>query len=292
MLFSRQQVLLHTIRCFSRALRLEELHSLLFLIRNKTPIAGMFSFYDFFSNEGYPSSFLVNHDLEYFANKNFVRLSKNIVSICSEYDALLQIKGLPNSIVDIVDKTINSYRTCSDKYRRIRIPFSSISFHKPEDPFDKITKFSRGKKVLMTVGYEGLTIDGFLNNLLRNRVEKIVDVRSHPYSRKYGFSKTELSKFCSHLGIEYLSYPDLGIPSALRRNLDSNTDFQNLWSLYKRNILKEASQKVTQLVDSINATRAALLCFEADPNHCHRSVLAEAIAERISADIKHIQNVY
>src|SRR5690606_3603293 len=45
---------------------------------------------------------------------------------------------------------------------------------------------------LFTVGYEGLSIDEYLNKLIKHNVSVLIDVRNNPLSRKYGFSKTQL----------------------------------------------------------------------------------------------------
>jgi hypothetical protein len=56
---------------------------------------------------------------------------------------------------------------------------------------------------LFTIGYEGLTLENYLNQLLRANITLLCDVRRNPISRKYGFSKRTLSNACAGVGITY-----------------------------------------------------------------------------------------
>src|SRR6266542_778100 len=70
---------------------------------------------------------------------------------------------------------------------------------------------------LSTIGYEGLTLEGYLNRLLQAGVTILCDVRRNPLSRKYGFSKRTLAKGCEGVGIRYEHLPQMGIDSAERQ---------------------------------------------------------------------------
>ena len=72
---------------------------------------------------------------------------------------------------------------------------------------------------LATIGYEGRTIESYLNELLRSSVTLLCDVRRNALSRKYGFAKSTLSTGCAGVGIRYEHLPELGIASDQRRNL-------------------------------------------------------------------------
>src|SRR5437660_547721 len=62
------------------------------------------------------------------------------------------------------------------------------------------------------VGYEGRTIDEFVNSLLRQGIQRLVDVRLTPLSRKRGFSKTALGLALEAAGITYEHRSALGNP--------------------------------------------------------------------------------
>jgi uncharacterized protein (DUF488 family) len=54
---------------------------------------------------------------------------------------------------------------------------------------------------LCTIGYEGRSLEDYLNVLLQEGVTLLCDVRRNPLSRKYGFSKSTLSRCCEEVGM-------------------------------------------------------------------------------------------
>ncbi|WP_342774750.1 DUF488 domain-containing protein [Bartonella massiliensis] len=52
-----------------------------------------------------------------------------------------------------------------------------------------------------------------MNCLIENDIKFLCDVRKKPISRKHGFSKRQLEKAVSNIGIEYIHLPELGIVS-------------------------------------------------------------------------------
>ena len=52
------------------------------------------------------------------------------------------------------------------------------------------------KSAVHTAGYEGQTVDGFLNGLAQSGIQCLIDVRNNPVSRRYGFHKSTLSRLC------------------------------------------------------------------------------------------------
>ena len=81
---------------------------------------------------------------------------------------------------------------------------------------------------LSTIGYEGRTLEGYLNKLLRSSVTLLCDVRRNAFSRKYGFSKTTLAGACDGVGIRYEHLPEHAMGSVFAtnicRSLESNRD--------------------------------------------------------------------
>ena len=84
---------------------------------------------------------------------------------------------------------------------------------------------------LVTIGYEGRSLESYLNALLRAAVTVLCDVRRNPLSRKYGFSKGTLSKACDGLGLRYEHLPELGIASEERRELRTQADYDALFAV-------------------------------------------------------------
>jgi len=131
---------------------------------------------------------------------------------------------------------------------------------------------------LCTIGYEGCTLENYLNRLLRDGVTLLCDVRRNPLSRKYGFSKGTLSKACGGVGIRYEHLPELGIASEERRELHTQADYDALFVVYEReNLPKQASAlaRIRGWID--DGGRVALTCFEKMPHQCHRHCVAEAL---------------
>ena len=74
-------------------------------------------------------------------------------------------------------------------------------------------KLKSNAKELFTIGYEGLSFEKYINQLICHDVRLLCDVRNNPLSRKFGFSKGMLSHLLPKLGIEYIHIPELGIVS-------------------------------------------------------------------------------
>jgi hypothetical protein len=131
---------------------------------------------------------------------------------------------------------------------------------------------------LCTIGYEGRSLEGFLNILIQRGVTLLCDVRRNPLSRKYGFSKNTLAKGCEGVGIHYEHLPELGIASEDRRGLETQADYDALFLEYERNSLplqKDALAKIRRWVK--DGKRVALTCFERFPQQCHRHCVADAL---------------
>jgi len=141
-------------------------------------------------------------------------------------------------------------------------------------------------KRLFSIGYQGASIDAYLDKLVENNVAALCDVRKNPISRKYGFSKKRLADHCARLGIEYIHIPQLGIASDARRGLASKADYEALFATYKADL--RYRQNELERLKSLSARhrRIALTCFERDPAYCHRGVLIthyRAAVERVVA---------
>ncbi len=129
---------------------------------------------------------------------------------------------------------------------------------------------------LLTIGYESRTPDEFLAVLQQNGVTRIVDVRQVPLSRKPGFSKSALAAFLTSHGIEYVGFPKLGTPPAIRNQYKKSGDFARLKRDYLAH-LDSQGPSLAELCELAAQGGCALLCFERDPAKCHRSILAEVL---------------
>lgn len=134
---------------------------------------------------------------------------------------------------------------------------------------------------LFTLGYEGISVDAYLDILVRNNVGLLVDVRKNPLSRKYGFSQKALKENVERIGVEYRHLPELGIESVLRKELIDAEDYAQLFEYYANEILPaqvSALDRVKQYAHEYG--RIVLTCFEAQAHMCHR----HKISDRLSHD--------
>ena len=135
---------------------------------------------------------------------------------------------------------------------------------------------------IVTIGYEGRSIESYLNELLRNAATLLCDVRRNPLSRKYGFSKSTLRHACEGFGIRYEHLPELGIASEKRQEAHTEADYDALFAEYERESLPRQRLTLEKIRRWVTAgERVALTCFEREPQRCHRHCVAEAL-ERIS----------
>ena len=134
---------------------------------------------------------------------------------------------------------------------------------------------------LFTIGYEGKTLENYINCLLREKVGLLCDVRRNPVSMKFGFNKRQLESALRGVGIAYAHLPELGIASNKRRALVGERNYQALFLEYERTTLKQNPDALDQIISMIgNHGRVALACFEADPTCCHRGRVAHALESR------------
>ena len=184
------------------------------------------------------------------------------------------------------------------KYTYLHFPYWAINSKKAKEilsaaQWERVndSRPKGNKTVLFTIGYEGISLEEYLNRLLKNDIKILVDVRCNPLSMKYGFSKSQLQRFCDNLGIRYVHFPEVGIQSEQRQELNTQDDYDNLFSVYRKNILPKTIDSQVKIFNLLKEHKCiALTCFEANIYQCHRKHLAEAI-ERLpdfEYEVKHI----
>lgn len=140
-------------------------------------------------------------------------------------------------------------------------------------------KSQDGEIILYTIGYEGLSLESYLNKLIRNGVKLLCDVRRNATSMKYGFNRKQLENACAGVGIQYLHIPEVGIDSDKRKELNSQADYDQLFDEYKSTNLSKTKNYQEEILNLLlKNKKIALTCFEADNCQCHRTHLANAIS--------------
>lgn len=132
---------------------------------------------------------------------------------------------------------------------------------------------------IFTIGYEQTTMADFLAALKNAGVERVIDVRAVPLSRRPGFSKNILAASLLEAGIGYVHLKALGTPKE-GRDAAKKGDVATLERVYDNQLaLPEAQAEAARMRDLAREKPSALLCYERDPAHCHRTLLLAAEGE-------------
>ena len=138
-------------------------------------------------------------------------------------------------------------------------------------------------RISYTIGYSGRSPDEFVQALKAEGIDRVIDVRALPLSRRRGFSKTALRTCLEANGIEYIHLKLAGNPFR-----EMKQDIDRCLSLYA-GYLDESPDVVAEVEGAVDGHRAALLCVEHDARQCHRSVIAERLrALQPALSIRHI----
>jgi len=131
---------------------------------------------------------------------------------------------------------------------------------------------------IFTIGYEGTTVPEFIAALRNAGVERVIDVRALPLSRRPGFSKTALRGALGEAGIEYVHLKALGTPAEGRAaaRAGRHADLERIYAGQLE--LPEAMAQSAQMLELVREKPSALLCMEREPAHCHRTLLIDAVA--------------
>jgi uncharacterized protein (DUF488 family) len=209
-------------------------------------------------------SFELENDIKTFIAKDY--LSKKRYAFDLEIKDKLAIQGLKNKISRSEDFTMS----------------------------ESVHEAKRENNTLFTIGYEGISIDTYINKLIANHIKTLVDVRKNSYSNKFGFSKKEFIYCLEKSCIKYIHIPELGIESEKRQELktakSSSSNGYDLFGGGVRNIenklfddyknnLPTKQKHIERLIEILKQDKLiAITCFEADYKCCHRHVLAESLS--------------
>jgi uncharacterized protein (DUF488 family) len=131
---------------------------------------------------------------------------------------------------------------------------------------------------IFTIGYEAATMGDFIAALTSAGVKRVIDIRAVPNSRRPGFSKTPLRHALAEAGIDYVHLRALGTPASGREAARKGRH-EDLKRIYAGQLeLPEAIAEGAQMLELADEKPSALLCYEREPNGCHRSLLLQWIA--------------
>lgn len=141
---------------------------------------------------------------------------------------------------------------------------------------------------IYTIGFTKTTAEAFFTRLKTAGVRRVIDVRLNNVSQLAGFSKRDDLRFFldAICGAEYLHLPELAPTQLL---LDSYRKIEHDWSQYATEFLNLMTSRQVESLDRALFNGSCLLCSEADPEHCHRRLVAEYLRERWGeAEIVHL----
>lgn len=238
-MYYRRKVLLALLQIFDNKLEKIRLQKLLMLLSQiqKEPN------YHFVPYKYGCFSFQANADLSTLKKYNQVSEKDNKFWIKQDTtDYISTLKAKDREVLKAIE-FLYGQKTADEliKLTYIKYPYfainSTIAKTKlSHDEYQKVIECKPVKQeiVLYTIGYEGITLEEYLNKLIHNGIKVLCDVRNNPLSMKYGFSKNQLQKACEGVGIIYQHFPEVGIQAEQRQELNTQVDYDTLFVKYKK----------------------------------------------------------
>lgn len=294
-MYYRRKILLALLQAFGGELDKMSLQKLLFLLSRQQAVKS----FHFVPYKYGCFSFQANTDLGTLVKYNLVAESGNDWKKADNVDYIKELKIKDQTAIKYIKSQFGEY----SKDELVKLTYRNYPYYAinstitvniiSPDELVKIEKQkpSKSETVLFTIGYEGISLEEYLNKLIYNDVRLLCDVRKNSLSMKYGFSKSQLQKACKGVGIEYIHIPEVGIESDKRQDLNTQADYNKLFVFYKEHILRNETEKQKEILSLLERKkRIALTCFEANIYKCHRKHLAESISKMkgFNYELKHI----
>lgn len=283
-MYYRRKILLALLDAFGGEIGKIKLQKLLFLYAqsqsNPTYYFVPYKYGTFSFQANADLNTMKKYDLVMDSEKSWIKkTSNNFMKELKDNDRVL--------LSNIKSKFMNYSTNELIKYTYVNYPYYAINSSVAEDhlspkDYDSV---KRARPInlttsLFTIGYEGISLEQYINKLIKNDIKILYDVRNSPRSMKYGFSKSQLQHAVENVGITYIHLPKLGIVSNKRKSLETQEDYDILFDEYKATVLKtNISDQEIISVSLKKEKRVALTCFEANIKQCHRYHLANSITD-------------
>ncbi|MEX2718366.1 MAG: DUF488 family protein [Candidatus Sigynarchaeota archaeon] len=244
----------------------------MFVIAKERPPG--FSMYGFYPYKIGPFSSQIYSDLSFFAAKGIVEEIDKAFTVTHEgmkeellpsgyADYLAQLLARYPTVETLIDYVYTNYPEYAMKSERKNVP---VKVQLETTP------------CFFLIGYEGRTIDDFLNELIVNNIQILVDVRNNPRSMKYEFNKERLKKALSQVSIEYINIPELGVQHEKRKHLETKDDYERLFASYAAELPRK-ERWLKYLCTIGENKRVAIMCFEKDYQSCHRREIGKNLRQ-------------
>lgn len=288
--FYRQRFLLSLLKFIDSKTTRTELQKHSFLFSQQTPMG-----YDFVPYQYGCYSFQLDKDLLNLSELGFIELVNQKINLKIENPTLWlktqdsnnlfkypqkQLKG--NNLISFVYKNYPYYAINSEITNKV------CSTQEKIEIVNQKSQITKESSAIYTLGYEGITLEAYINKLIKNDIKLLCDIRKNPFSRKFGFSYKALSNILPKFDIEYVHIPQLGIESNKRQNLDDKLAYKKLFDEYKTT-LPDREKALAQVLDlQKKYKRIALTCFEKSHHECHRHCVSDYLSRNHKAQTVHL----
>ena len=272
-MLKRQKSLLYCFRENGGRIGKTKLTKIFFLLREEYWLE---KHYDFAPYSFWPFSRVLYSDLRFLQKKWYLTDKWNGVYYNESKE--LDLEGeVEDSVKEKITNITRTYKTWSGEHLMKlvykKFPYYAIKSKEYWESFKAhcpSMKPEMQKPTIFTIGYEWRSIDKYVDILVRNNVNTLIDIRNNPVSMKYWFTYTTLWEVCKNHGIKYKLVKELGIESTNRQELNTYDDYVALFKEYKKTLpsKKEYVYNIKEHLD--NGERIALTCFEEDHKYCHR----------------------
>lgn len=141
---------------------------------------------------------------------------------------------------------------------------------------------------VFTIGYEGAALENFVATLIQAGVQHVLDIRELPQSRRRGFSKKALSAALDEAGLSYEHCKQLGDPKPGRDAARAGR-MEEFRRIFEAHLSQQETVEALELAaDRATEKPTVLLCYERDPKHCHRNLVAKRLAGMKAVQVRHL----
>jgi len=284
----RQKCLLYMIERAGRPVSHLELTKWAFILACEMPTGGGSSFYDFVPYHYGPFSFTLFREVDGLIRDGYLQENEDQRTWQRVEDVNSGTGDMPIAVQSDAARVVDRFasRTAEDLFDYV---YGKFSWYTVNSRKRKLAERPVGELAVHTIGYEKWSVDRLLNELMRKGISRIIDVRSNPVARRYGFHKSTLRRLAGKLDIDYVHIPELGIPSNQRRELVSPTDYLQLFAHYTKVVIPSQEDAVRCVAGLVREKSSALLCMEADPSLCHRTRLAKAVSAITGLSVRDVR---
>ena len=186
----------------------------LFLLVYMEKIDKVIKFYNFFPHSYGPFSNVCYADISELQKEGFIVEKDKKFELTEK--GKTYIKGIDQKVTLKINRVVGKFNSDKEIREHVYQKFPDYTIKSKLLVTQEVAKQEPG---LFTIGYEGRDIDLFLNILIQNYIDILVDVRKNPFSMNFNFTKNKLKGYLENSEIQYIHIPELGIEGEKRKDL-------------------------------------------------------------------------